>query len=72
MNTKVKISPPNSKAISPTEMPASARTSSSVETKNIQFKVSPQRHNEIKSYAAERGLSIKDLFLKLFDENRMI
>ena len=68
---KVKISPPSSAPSSPTELPASSKLSSSEETKNIQFKVSPSKHIEIKTFAAERGLSMKELFLKLYENERM-
>lgn len=68
---KVKIAPPSSAPSSPTELPASSKLSSSEETKNIQFKVSPSKHIEIKTFAAERGLSMKELFLKLYENERM-
>ncbi|ALR95820.1 hypothetical protein AT730_24730 (plasmid) [Vibrio alginolyticus] len=69
--TKVKIAPPSAPAQSVTETPASSKASSSEETKNIQFKVTPSKHIEIKSFAAERGLTLKELFLKLYENERM-
>lgn len=69
--SKVKIAPPSGAPSSPTELPASSKLSSSEETKNIQFKVSPNKHIEIKTFAAERGLSLKNLFLQLYENERM-
>ena len=69
--TKVKIAPPQAPTQSVTEAPASSKASSSEETKNIQFKVTPDKHIEIKSFAAERGLSLKEFFLKLYENERM-
>ena len=70
-NNKVKIAPPSGKPTLVTDMPASSKASSGDETKNIQFKVTPEKHNEIKSYAAERGLSLKELFLSFYENERM-
>ena len=54
-----------------TESPASSRASSSDEDKPVQFKVSQNKHAEIKAYAAERSLSLKELFLNLYENERM-
>ena len=69
--SKVKIAPPTTTPKNVTETPASSKLSSSEETKNIQFKVTPAKHIEIKSYAAERGLSLKELFLSFYENERM-
>ena len=69
--TRVKIAPPQVASKSVTESPASSKASSSDETKNIQFKVTPSKHIEIKSFAAERGLTLKEMFLKLYENERM-
>ena len=69
--SKVKIAPPTVSTQSATDAPASSKASSANETKNIQFKVTPVKHIEIKSFAAERGLSLKDLFIKLYENERM-
>lgn len=70
--TKIKIAPPTKQIPTHvTESPASSKQSSTDETKNIQFKVTPDKHIEIKSYAAERGLSLKEFFLSLYENERM-
>ena len=70
--TKVKIAPPvKTIPVHVTESPASSKQSSADEIKNIQFKVTPDKHIEIKSYAVERGLSLKELFLSLYENERM-
>ena len=40
---------------------------SQTELKPIQIKVSPGEHQAIKIFAAERNMSIKDLFLTMFE-----
>ncbi|EIK4811108.1 hypothetical protein EM61_020275 [Vibrio parahaemolyticus] len=69
--TKVKIAPPTKQTQTATDTPASSKASSAEETKNIQFKVTPVKHIEIKSFAAERGLTLKELFLSLYENERM-
>lgn len=52
------------------EKPASNGLSDSAETKTLVIKLTPARHAEIKAFASERGISIKGLFLELFDRER--
>ncbi|WP_421239901.1 hypothetical protein [Aeromonas enteropelogenes] len=41
-------------------------------TKPIQLKVSNEKHNEIKSYAATQGLSMSALLLIAYEEYRSL
>lgn len=50
--------------------PASEGLSNSEETKTLIIKLTPARHSEIKSHAADKGMSIKAMLLDLFDKDR--
>ncbi len=54
-----------------TVSPASSRLSDGSETANIQFRVTPSKRNEIKMYALEKNMSVKELFISLYEKDRM-
>ncbi|MCP3700025.1 MAG: hypothetical protein GY920_15945 [Aliivibrio sp.] len=70
MVNNIKIEPPkkknkNNPIQNPTAVPMSQE-----ETKTILMKVTPDIHAQIKSFAAERGMTIKQLILYLFNNER--
>lgn len=70
MVNNIKIEPPKKKnKNNPIQNPTSAPMSQE-ETKTILMKVTPDKHAQIKAFAAERGMTIKQLILHLFDNNR--
>ena len=63
------LQPPSAKK-KPSKKPSAMSKADPVRTKNLQLKLSASLHHEIKSYALENHMSIKDLFEAMYAEYR--